>query len=324
MVERFADPSEALDYFYKLLTNTKTCIILFESLEYKRTWTEWVSDWAVGERNSINKDRMTRDLKLLESSVEGVIAAYVELIKALNRVKSLNKRSEQLSLLTSDITDSSADGKSQVEILKRLDSKFANNTNVLLKELNPVTKKVAVGIGGVGGVLAVAGAVGVGVVVKGIVVAPLIVAAAGGVAITGGIVLISGVVGKLAFHSRGKDRGSQYQRVKQLYDALDDQEAIANFQTHESEIKGNTQRIQSQICDYRKLVDEALKIKKESQASQERRAQEKGNFLKGMEQYADTMKKILRIIHAGSKLKLGTAAAVVAIALSLLVILFIY
>ena len=327
MDEWCADPSGTWDYFDKVLTDTKTDINLFENLEYKRNWTELVSDWAVGERDSINKTRMNHDLKLLENSVEGVIAAYV----ALNQVKSLNLRSEQLSLLTSDITDPGLDDKSQLEILKRRDSKFVQNKQLPDEEFKYIKGKVVEGIVGAGGALSLVGAGVIGAavkvaVVKGCMVAPLVVkmtagavgiglGVGSGIAITGGIVAIAGAVGTIAYvanKSLGKDRGLIYQKLKRLYDAVNDPQAIDQFQTLKEEIKRNTQTINSRADDHTKLMDEALKIKKEDQAmaalqlktlqietdsqvEKERSAQkkDKGSVLKAMELYRSSLKEEL-------------------------------
>ena len=130
MAESLADASESLIFFFTVLTNTETCINLLNSLEYKRNWTEWAFDWAVGERNSINRDRMFRNLILLKRYVDDVIKVHGEITNALDRVKGLHTRCEQLSLLTIGIADLCVDDKSQIFIM-RLNSKFLENTELL-------------------------------------------------------------------------------------------------------------------------------------------------------------------------------------------------
>ena len=322
MDERIDDSTKASDYFRKFLIDTTECIIIFESLEHERTLTECASDWVAGERNSINKARMTHDLKSLESSVKGVIKAYDKLFKALDRVKSLNKRSEQLSLLTSDIADPGLDDTSQLKTLKRLDSKFLENKKLPAEKLKCTAVKVGGSLAGGGGATAlVAGVVGVATkvsVVKGCIVVPLVVKVATGTAgivlsvgsglvIVGGVAAIAGAVGAVAYiflHS--KDRGLRYQKLKRLYDAINDPQAIAQFQTLKEEIETNTQRINSQADDHKKSMDEALKIKKEDQAQalqvkrlqietnlqveKEKSAQKKENVFEAMELYRSSLK----------------------------------
>ena len=196
MAERLADASESLIYFFTVLTNTETRINLLDSLEYKRNWTEWAFDWAVGERNAINKDRMFRNLILLKRYVDDVIKVHGKITNALDRVKGLHMRSKQLSLLTTGIADLCVDDKSQISFIMRLNSKFLENTELLPEKFKYYEGKVVEGVAGVAGVIAL-GAAGAAVkvaVVKGFVVSPLMIKISTGTLglALGGIVIVGG------------------------------------------------------------------------------------------------------------------------------------
>ncbi|KAI6650319.1 hypothetical protein LOD99_5997 [Oopsacas minuta] len=66
----FDDPYVASESFYQIWTDANHCLGMFERLEKNRTWSEWASDWTVGERNSINRKRMVFFLKKLIENVK--------------------------------------------------------------------------------------------------------------------------------------------------------------------------------------------------------------------------------------------------------------
>ena len=63
----------------QLLFGTKQCVNLFEELQDSRTWSESISDWAVGDRAKINPERLKNNMKKFLKELEKLLSIYGKL-----------------------------------------------------------------------------------------------------------------------------------------------------------------------------------------------------------------------------------------------------
>ena len=309
MSDNLPDISAESKSFRQLLTNTNYCINLFEELECNRSWTEWASDWAVGERNSINVENMLAYLRKLKEDVQSILTVYGGLAEALDRVKMLKSRNEEFNRILPGTADNSrlieltkhfnTHVNSQIEKIQSLISKFDETFRLHRKE--PAfslvgTSTTAATTSGIGAVGAIAYA-------KGVTIKPLLTTTVSKKAIAkaltgevGKAALVAGIVGGIAYvylRSKGTARGLQYKQVKELYEVLHDSEIYAKFITHEDEIRSVSKQLNSRVDNYQILFDNFYNNRMDH-AFPERSKQNEGEVLKeAMKLYKGTIEKEL-------------------------------
>ena len=305
MSDNLPDISAESKSFRQLLTNTNYCINMFEELERNKGWTEWASDWAVGERNSISVENMLAYLIKLKEYVQSILTAYDGLIEALDRVKMLKSRNEEFNRILPGTADNSqlieltkhfnTHVNSQIEKIQSLISKFDETFRLPRKEPGfslVGTSTTAVTTGGIG-------AIGAIVCTKGATVTPLLTTTVTTQAITtaltgavGKAALVAGIVAGIAYaylHSKSTTRGLQYKQVKELYEVLHDNEIYAKFITHEDEIRSVSKQLNSRVDNYQRLFDKFYNNRMDH-ALPERSKQNEGAVLKeAMKLYKDTI-----------------------------------
>ena len=257
------------DYRTKL-TEINSCLNLFDELDKRRNFSEWVSDWAVGERRAIDFKSITSNLKKIKSELEKGIKLHSNLLVKLNSFEMMDNTYQQ------KIRDSkhSAANTSQlvehhndfVEKVKK-DCIALSTAVVKLKNTGVFERKEferdfgsfiqsGIEMGAKGGAVGGAGALGAGgsmalanygYLGSGLVATKLIAASsllgitttggalAVGAAATGGVVAVAGAIGCIAYlyaQPKGKKRGFEYQELKFLCDGLNNGKLLAAFQTH--------------------------------------------------------------------------------------------
>ena len=250
---------EILPAYKQLLTDLNYCINLFEDLESGRTLWETITDWTVGERNSINIIRTKERLNTLKLEIEKGIECYIHLcIKMkgaeiveqsyLQRIDGKQQSCYDDSLLVRFKNDFNMTMKSEYN---RLTQAVTNINEIVLKKEDVKCEtgivsgavevvKPAIGVlevvGPAFGIFELAAVSGIVVVgASGVAVATVAVAAVAAVAI------LSTLIGSIAYayaRSQGKDRGMKYKEVKQLSDALNNNEILSLFQSHHACING--------------------------------------------------------------------------------------
>ena len=241
---------EIMPAYKQLLTDINYCINLFEDLESGRTYWESLTDWTVGERNSINFTRMNFRLKKLKEEVEKGIGCYTRLFIKMKGAKMIEQSYQQRIAL---IEQSGHDKSQLVEYHNKFKGEMKNFSDNLTKAVAKVTdtgvlrvpEDIRCGagaltvVGGVTGVLG-AGATG-GLIATGTAVTLMPLAA---VASTAGVAV--GLIGSFAYsyvHSEGQSRGLKYHELKHLSDALHNDEILSIFQTHHYSVSNISQEI---------------------------------------------------------------------------------
>ena len=231
---------EILPAYKQLLTNINYCINLFEDLESGRTCWESLTDWTVGERNSINFTRMNFRLKKLKEEVEKGISYYTHLFIKMKGVKMIEQSYQQrIALIEQSGHDKSQLVEFHNEFKGKIETKFDDLAKAVAKVTDTgvlrVSEDIRCGagaltvVGGVTGVLG-AGATG-GLIATGTLVTTGLMALA--TVATAGLAV--GLIGSFAYyhvHSKGKSRGLKYHELKHLSDALHNDEILSIFQSH--------------------------------------------------------------------------------------------
>ena len=315
MAEKLPDVRTESKSLSQLLTNTNFCINLFEKLENERNWTDWSSDWLVGERNYIKVNVISDYLKQLKKAIENVFTANNEITQALDKVKLLKSRNEEFNRILPGTADNSrlieltkdfnTDANSQIEKIKNIISEFdeifkpRNGLGQGLVKFGKTAAKTGTAGAATGGI----GAVGAIVYTKGATVMPLMTTTVSRGAVTavltgpvGQAALVAGIIGGFAYacaHLKGGARGLQYKQVRKLYESLQDEGILAVFQTQEVEIGRISKQLNSRIDNYKNLLDDFYKNNIDRALQERSNPNREKSLIEAMELYKDALKKEL-------------------------------
>ena len=241
----------ALSGYTELLGDIKYCILFMDEIESERGFRNWICDWVVGERSSLNIVRMRKNLEKLESEIEKGLKISTKLISLIQKseiiAQTIQLGSQKLNSAEMDTSLVKKPSNNFVEadngFYNRMSTavdKLQNTGEFKQKEikmdalLEGTLKSTAVGAGvGAGAVVTTKIATGV-IALK---LAPLVPFLTLGTMIlaTGGVAVAVGAIGSLAYcygHPEGEKRGVKYQELKFLYDALNDPKLISRFESH--------------------------------------------------------------------------------------------
>ena len=234
-----------LSGYTELLGDIKCCILLMEDIEYERGFKNRICDWAVGERSSLNIDRMRGNLQKLESEIEKGLKISTNLICLIQKSEiiaqtiqlgsqKLNSAEMDTSLLKKPSNNFVEPDKDFYNLMSTVVDNFQNTGEFKQTEIKMDALLETAGESTAIGVTVGAGAV---LTTKFLKFAPLVPFLTFGrmKLATGGIAVAVGAIGSLAYyygHSKGKERGVKYQELKFLYDALNDPKLISQFESH--------------------------------------------------------------------------------------------
>ena len=192
--------------YQKIMTDINHCINLFDELDKRRNFSQWVSDWAVGERKAIDFKNVLSKLKRIQSVLDEGTETYTDLFAKLKRFEMMDNEFQQ------KIEDSRDSTTINLELVKHHNSLMEevnndyidlNNAVVEFKKTGVFDKKdlerdftslvksgaQGAAIGGVvGGVLGGAGSAAAG---------GIMALAAGGALGTGGTAALTAATGAL-------------------------------------------------------------------------------------------------------------------------------
>ena len=251
-IDRVLNENNIIPTYREHLLQLNTCIDMFKQIETDRSLKEIFCDYAAGKRTEINHKRLLDHLENVKNELLEGIEMYMMLLGQREEVRKY--------LRNLKVT------KFKLE---------KNETNV--PKTSPV-KKVAVPAITVGS-FAIVGAVGGGTCgvilvhygLLAVSLGTLTGITAGTTAATGGIgaavgLVVLGVVGaailiiyKIAKY-KGKLRGLKYQQVKELYDALNDENVLSTIKTNHQELKCIFNAINKQIHTDEAYMEIALGV----------------------------------------------------------------
>ena len=310
MAENLADTAAESKSFRQLLTDTNYCINLFEELEYKRNWTQWASDWAVGERDSINVVIVLENLRKLKDTIESVLAAYDGLIVTLDKVKVLKLRNEEYNRFLPGATDNSklteltenlnTHVTSQKEIIQNITSQLFRTKQIPVEGHGFNTENLIITVSSIG----IIGALGAAAFTKKAKIIPLMPTTVSKGAITMlltapalQIALVAGIVSGIAFiylHLKGKARGLRYQKVNELSEVLLNHKVYSEFQTHQGEIESISKRLNSLVHGYQKKFNKLYKEQTNRTLQERSNLNREKVLIEAMKLYKDTLNSQLK------------------------------
>ncbi|KAI6650317.1 hypothetical protein LOD99_5995 [Oopsacas minuta] len=301
----FDGPFVASESFRQILTNTNHCLDMFEHIETNRTWSEWASDWAVGERNSINGERMVGFLKKLINNARSGQNACAECLEALDKADSLNTRAKQMNIYL-EVEDYDI---SQVKLGKTYDL----NRSPKYKETKALEYADLITYGGLT-VLATGTVTGIEFKRRGknwqeitkLFRKVNILTFSRDTVIICSFTALGVLLATIAYnnvHSKGLERGEIYHKVKELYETLalfEVEGTLASFDSFVMEIESVTRQIHSRNVDYEKMVDfhitEASNARFQIETNlrnEEKTRQNKKGVTEAMKLYQQTIEKEL-------------------------------
>ena len=266
----------------------------FDELDKRRNFTEWVSDWAVGERRAINFKSITSNLEKIKSELEKGIELHSNLLVKLKKFKmmdntyqqrirdsrhSVDINSELVEFHTDFVENVKKDCIDLSTAVVALKNTGAFEAKIFDRDLDSFIKS-GVEMGAKGGAVGGAGALGAGGTIalanggylgSGLVATKLIAAGtylgtggalAVGTAATGGVAAVAGAIGCIAYwyaQPKGKERGKEYQELKFRCDGLKENRLLARFQTHHTCMNEISKSIDEtlEMCDkrFKKILD---------------------------------------------------------------------
>ena len=270
----------ALSGYTELLGDIKYCILFMDEIESERGFRNWICDWVVGERSSLNIVRMRKNLEKLESEIEKGLKISTKLISLIQKseiiAQTIQLGSQKLNSAEMDTSLVKKPSNNFVEadngFYNRMSTavdKLQNTGEFKQKEIKmdallvTALKSTAVGAtAGAGAVVTTKIATGA-FALKFASLVPYLTPMA---LATGGVAVALGTIGYLAYyyvHSKGKERGVNYQKLKFLYDALNDPKLISQFESHHIAltelIKGFEENItvyEGEVTSIRSLIHE--------------------------------------------------------------------
>ena len=219
--------SDSIPIYTKLLNDVNSCLNLFNKLESNRTW----GDWFVGDRSKINSEGLLEVTKEFKKLLEQLLPIYTTLSSNIERGKKMELEYQGRSKSNSQLDYFEDESIArQVKVLSTPKS-TPKVVYSLCKEQTCKLKTTGYVAGGaVGGVIA---GVGGRIAYTGTIAA---------LAITGPVVLIpvgvglaiGGIAASACYymHSGSRKRGLEYQKLKVLYDYLDNTDLLPNLQTN--------------------------------------------------------------------------------------------
>ena len=247
-----------------------------DELESERNYTTWISDWAVGERSSINFSRTKNNLEKLYREIEKGLTQFTKLFSLMTGAKMIElsfqktiKEFEISGFDTSALMKMSNTASSSIEkFSNRITAAVDNLANIgvfrkreIKTDKYSLVKSGAQGaaVGGVGGTaLGIAGAVAMGTAV---------VASGGTILVAGvGLAAVTGAISCIAYgyaHHKGKDRGIKYKELKFLSDSLNDMKLLSEFETQNIFLTQVTKGLEENIA----FCKEQLTLSTSSQPS---------------------------------------------------------
>ena len=247
---------EVMSSYTALMTDIKYCINLLEELEYGRGYKDWVSDWAVGKRSSLNIDRTRKNLGKLHSEIRKGLTVHTSLFSLITKARMIQ---QSLRLRIETMENSGRDTSLLLESYNKISNtneEFYSavdnleNTGIFVKKETKMNKTAAA-VGEVGD--------GIGIGIAGTVslaLASALVISTGGTALMvgGGIAAVTGTIFLVA-HSYGKKKGIKYQELKFLSESLHDLRLLSELESHHIALDEIIKGFKENIEFYKKEVE---------------------------------------------------------------------
>ena len=289
------DIQNVLPSYKDMLTNVNHVLNLLEDLEAGKSWSEYFSDWQIGER--LNVKRMRANLEKVKMELENGMTIYTKYIFRYDHSKRIQKAyRHKLESSVSESTVAIYEERS-MDFFREKGEDLSNAKEKLSRIgiFKGKERKIAgcVGQAVASGVLATSGAsIGIGIAGAGILATGLIPVSLGvvGVAVAGA--LFAGVVSSVAYaynYPKGKGRAIQYQELNYLYNELHDDKTLAVFQTHHKTIDILTGELNGVGESCNELYQIALKLSPPN--NDKLTASPFSYYNKAMELYKDTYKE---------------------------------
>ena len=234
--------SDSIPIYTEYLHNVNLCINLFKELESNRTW----GDWFVGDRDKINAKRLLEVTSEFKEKLEKILPIYITLSSNIEQGQKMELRYQRGANLQLDYFEDESIAKHVKQPSTPTSTPRGDYSRC--KEQTCKLKAAGYGVGG----YALGGAVGSEMVYTGTVAA---------LAMTGPVALIPVAVGlaiggiaayaRYYMHSGSRERGLEYQKLKVLYDSLNNADMLANLQTHCVTMKEWSDKVAEQLKEYK-------------------------------------------------------------------------